>query len=379
MLNSYHRAHTRGGLLLPFPRWSMLPRRWRQTCTGAALVVFQNLSTGTMTCYWQPSTSIIALTFPKLLRIGSANTYFPRPVIASKTRMPFFGTPKDKSFASSSLPGDTAPNKSRVFTNIAPSKSFPTNCGDSMTDVARRKNEAASDEMLDMVLDQVARYRMTVAAAVSRLPMFSAFRPREIRNLLKECRRRSLLDSAPLCQAKTYWHLTVEGAQRCGLPEERMGPLSEAAKIRAYAILLFCCLSEKPRHRLTNPDLERHFPELYRPGLPQGYFFDPEGQGRLGLLRIDAGQRGRWDRVVESLREDITNHFHEPGFRRLIQANRFEITLLTVFEEKARRIYETLAKFRDAHRVPVKVVSFPELLPLITSTPRKEVARSNTA
>jgi len=220
---------------------------------------------------------------------------------------------------------------------------------------------------------------MTVAEAVSRLPMFSGFSPREIRDLLKECRRRSLLDSAPLYQAKTYWHLTVEGAQRCGLPEERMGPLSEAAKIRAYAILLFCCLSEKPRHRLTNPDLERHFPELHRPGLPQGYFFDPEGEGRLGLLRIDAGNRGRWDRVVESLREDMTTHIHQPGFRKLISANRFQVTLLTVFPQKARRIYETLAKIPDAHRVPVQIVSLPELLPLFTSPLRKEALPSHTA
>jgi len=248
-----------------------------------------------------------------------------------------------------------------------------------MKNFARRKDEAASEEMLDMVLDQVARYRMTVAAAVSRLPMFSGFSPREIRNLLKECRQRSLLASAPLCQAKTYWHLTVEGAQRCGLPEERMGPLSEAAKIRAFAMLFFCCLTEKPRHRLTNPDLERHFPELYRPGLPQGYFFDPEGEGRLGLLRVDAGNRGRWDRVVESLREDMTTHIHQPGFRKLIHASRFEITLLTVFPQKARRIYEALTAHRDAHRVPVQVISLPELLPLITSTPRKEVLPSHFA
>lgn len=243
-----------------------------------------------------------------------------------------------------------------------------------MTTVASQ-NKVVSEALLDAVVEHVARYRLTIPEALARLPLLSSLGPSSIKNLLKEGKRRSLLDSALLYQAKTYSHLTAEGALRCGLPEERMGPLSEPAKIRAYAILLFCCLSDKPRHRLTAAEIEGHFPGLHRPGLPAGYFFDPEGEGRLGLLRIDVGNRGRWDRVVESLREDITTHVHQPGFRQLIRANRFEITLLTVFPQKAKRIYEALASHRDAHRVPVQIVSLPELLPLITSTPRKEVSR----
>jgi len=245
-----------------------------------------------------------------------------------------------------------------------------------MTTVTRQ-SEAVSEELLNAAVEHVARYRLTIPAALSQLPALSSSSPIAIKNLLRECRRRSLLNSAPLCQAQTYWHLTIKGAQRCGMSEERTGPLSEPAKIRAYAFLLFCCLSDKPRHRLTSPEIECHFPELHRTGLPQGYFFDPQGEGRLGLLRVDAGQRGRWDRIVESLREDISTHFEQPGFRRLIRANRFEITLLTVFPQKARRIDEALTTHRDAHRLPVRVVSLPELLPLITSAPRKEVRRSH--
>jgi hypothetical protein len=55
-------------------------------------------------------------------------------------------------------------------------------------------------------------------------------------------------------------------------------------------------------------------------------------------------------------------------FRQLIAGGRFELTVLTVFKQKARRITESLGQHRDAQRIPVHVVAVPELLPLITST-----------
>ena len=157
------------------------------------------------------------------------------------------------------------------------------------------------------------------------------------------------------------------GAERCGLDQRRAGPLSEPAKLRAMAILQFCCLSGSPCHRLTDEELTRSFPDVARPGLPSTYYFNPDGSGRLGLARVDAGGRGRWDRVVHSLRQDIRDHFRQPGFQRLIRAGRFEITLLTVLRQKARRVCQSLSSAPEAHRVPCRVVALPELLPLISS------------
>ena len=226
-------------------------------------------------------------------------------------------------------------------------------------------NDSVSKEFVDAVLDHLARYRLSVFAAVERLPVFSPCNPRQIKDVLRDCQRQSLIDAAPLHHSARYWYLNSLGAQACGLDDERVGPLSEPAKIRALAMLRFCCLSDRPRRRLTSQELVRSFPGLERPGLPSGYYFDPAGSGRLGLVRIDAGRRGRWDRIVQSVREDINDHLHQPGFRQFIQAGRFEITVLTVFRQKARRIYESV--LRHAQGVPVQVVALPELLPLITS------------
>jgi len=227
--------------------------------------------------------------------------------------------------------------------------------------------ESIPNEFVDAVVHHLARYRLTVFPAVQQLPAFATSRPSQVKDTLRECQRQSLIGSAPLHHGAKYWYLDVLGAQRCGLPEERIGPLSEPAKLRALAMLRFCCLSGAPRHRLTADDFAQSFPDLARPGLPDGYYFDPQGSGRLGLARVDAGRRGRWDRAIESLRDDINDHVHRSGFRRLIQAGRFEITLLTVLRQKAQRLYESLTQFPDARRVPVQVMAIPELLPLLSS------------
>lgn len=225
------------------------------------------------------------------------------------------------------------------------------------------------------LLHHLARYRLSVMAAIERLPEFVSWRTRRIKAALRTYEHQSLIRSSWLHQGVRCWCLAPAGAAHCGLPPERSGKLSESAKLRAFAQLQFCCLGSEPRRRLSTAELIHAFPHLPSTGLPNGYYFDPAGAGRLGLARLDAHRQGRWDRSLQCLREDIDRHWQEPGFRRLIQAGRFEITLLTVFPEKATRLSAALAEHRDASRIPVRCLALPALLPLITSLPRKEVSQ----
>lgn len=86
----------------------------------------------------------------------------------------------------------------------------------------------------------------------------------------------------------------------------------------------------------------------------------------------DAGHHGRWDRVVQSVQDDISLHRKLPGFRQLIKAHRFEITVLTVLPAKAERTVSVLKSLPEVKHVSVHVVAQPELLPLIHSSHRKE-------
>lgn len=242
----------------------------------------------------------------------------------------------------------------------------------------KTKNSVEDERSIGAILEHIARYRLTNFAALCRLPILKTTSPRSVRSLLHKAKRETLIQSAPLHHATRYWYLTAEGATRAGLTEIRCGPLSEAAKLRAYATLRYCCLAERSRHRLTAEELKRSFPALYRPGLPSNYYFDAAGSGRIGLLRIDGGGRGRWDRALQSLRQDVSRHALHDGFRQLVAVGRFQITLVTTLPQKAARLRSALQTFADAQRVPIEIVSMPDLLPLITPCHRKETPARRT-
>jgi len=252
------------------------------------------------------------------------------------------------------------------------------NCGDVMCATKTKITYERYDgqDAVEAILGHIARYRLSTFAALSRLSLFAGESPRHLRRLLRDCREAGLVTSAALHSGSRYWFLTPAGATRCGLDESRSGPMSETAKLRAYALLLFCCLSDKPRHRLTASELSQQFSLLHRPGMPGTYYFDPTGKGSIGLARIDAGHHGRWDRVVQSVQDDISLHRKLPGFRQLIKAHRFEITVVTVLLAKAERTVSVLKSLPEVKQVPVHVVALPELLPLIYSSPGKEENRN---
>lgn len=80
---------------------------------------------------------------------------------------------------------------------------------------------------------------------------------------------------------------------------------------------------------------------------------------------MDAGRAGRWDRVIQTVRQDISGHILDAAFRPLIQAQRLEITIVTVMPQKAERLIEALCQHPDALRMRVNVTSIPQLLPLL--------------
>jgi hypothetical protein len=223
------------------------------------------------------------------------------------------------------------------------------------------------------VIKHIARYRIAVVATLQQLPEFATCTRKEMRHVLRLIEAEGIIESQWLHHDMPCWHLADKGTIQSGLPTERGGPLSESAKLRAYAMLRFCCLSKRPRMRLTADDIQEHFPDLYRTGMPQGYYFDSHGEGTLGLLRIDAGGRGRWDRVVHSVLDDVDQHRQQAAFSRLIQAHRFEFAIATVLPQKAGRICEVIEQKSELTNVAIRVVAIPELLPLIASTSGKEV------
>jgi len=226
------------------------------------------------------------------------------------------------------------------------------------------------------LLEHVIRYRMTVFPAVQRLPTFANFGRKRTAAFLQQLCCTHDLGRAPLYRNRRYFHLGHRGGKsslqtRPAIDGDHPhGPLSEPAKIRNYAILVFCCLGDARRQRLTSDDLENHFPDLYRPGLAMNYYIDTSAaQPRLGFLRVDTGGHGRWDRVLAKCRSDLESHWAHAGLRRFIEQDAFEISLITALPQKARRLAESLTAWGDPRAQIIKVCAIPELINLIAPPP----------
>jgi hypothetical protein len=226
------------------------------------------------------------------------------------------------------------------------------------------------------VLDHVARYRMGVVEALLRLPSCAGFSPKGLRRRLRDLGGAGgLLGSAPLYGDLRYFYLTAAGEQALGNDPagqgaaRRHGPLSEVAKVRAYGLVAFCCLADRARQRLTAAEFRQHFPAHHRPGLPMGYYAD-HGAGTLGFARVDAGGQGRWERLVDRVRDDIERHRAIPAFRASIDSGTFELAVVTATERKAERLREPLGECSRASGVPVLVHVVPDLIQLVAPPPR---------
>lgn len=218
-----------------------------------------------------------------------------------------------------------------------------------------------SHEIRQAILQHLARYHMSTLPVLSRLPELQSLGAARLKQHLRRLSRSGVIGNAPLLRNQEYLYLT-DG--------DHAGPHSEVAKIRNYAMLLFCCLSSTSRDRLTRDDFQQHFPDLYRPGRPLHYYMDVSGpRPCLGFARIDTGGHGRWDRIIARARSDICSHELHPPFRKLMAEGQFEVSILTATLPKAERIRRTLEEGRHPADASIRVSAIPELLALVAPSP----------
>lgn len=219
----------------------------------------------------------------------------------------------------------------------------------------------SSQSIRQTILQHMARYRMTTLPVLSQLRELAPTGSVRLKQQLQRLSRSGQIASAPLFHKREYLYLTGE---------DQAGPHAEVSRIRHYAMLLFCCLSNAARERLTADDFQQHFPDLYRPGRPLHYYMDVSGSRPcLGFMRIDTGGYGRWDRIIARARSDVCSHELHPQFRQLIRAGQFEVSLLTALPQKATRISETLREGKHPADTVIRVTAIPDLLSLVAPHP----------
>lgn len=236
--------------------------------------------------------------------------------------------------------------------------------------------ETQTTDRQQSLIDHVRRYRMTVLPALEQQAGFCGLTRRGIREELQRLIQSGKLGSASLFRDRTYYYLNrVERHAGIATDEANVtmtgtGPLSEVAKIRNYAMLSFCCLSEHKRRRLTADDIQQFVPDLYRIGMSSNYYVEVDGpQSRLGFLRVDTGGRGRWDRVLAKAREDIRTHSLFPSIAEFVDRGLFEVTIVTALPQKAARLQQAIEDWPVAQRTLIRIATCPDLINLIAPPP----------
>ena len=207
-------------------------------------------------------------------------------------------------------------------------------------------------QLTRLLRNQVARYRVaSVDLLISELPVE------------KRDPARKLLKSDIAFQ--TIHGLTGGGA----ICQRRRKPPAKIVISRCIAIHQFCRASTIKRTLLMKQEVKRYFPNLFRKGLPAGYYVDANGEKPvLGMLRVDVQLtpiRRIWQRSV-ALTE---KHRTQTEFRKLIASKQFEITWLVPTDSKANTIRRV--GFTNQHAsYPVNADTIPFLLDQLIPPPK---------
>jgi hypothetical protein len=238
--------------------------------------------------------------------------------------------------------------------------------------------EPLDPERVRRVLLHVARYRLTTPEALSTVEALRLKTKANAHALLQRLVIDGLLGEAPFDRHGGYFFLTDVGGRdvfgRRNPVGRRSGPLSEPAKVRAFAMLAFCRLMATNRELLSPDDLRRAVPDIETGGMASSFYVERNPTTRkLGFARVDVGNFGRWDRILATAAKDVRTFEAEPGFRTLIASRSFEVTLVTATLEKADRLRTSLSE-KTHSAIPVQVIAVPRLLGLtgsIRAPPRR--------
>jgi hypothetical protein len=220
------------------------------------------------------------------------------------------------------------------------------------------------DDRQRVLLQHVARYRLTTVAAVRTVTALRLKTNANALAFLQQMVRDGWLGEAQFDRHESYFFLTKQGTNAISRSASRFGPLSESAKLRAFAMLAFCRLMNANRERLSPDDLRRLVPGLDTSGMNATFYAERTDTARtLGFARLDIDGTGRWDRILATLAEDVRNFEAEPSLKPFIAAKSFEVTLITLTPEKAERLRTTFFE-KQSPTILVNFIAVPRLLTL---------------
>lgn len=208
------------------------------------------------------------------------------------------------------------------------------------------------------ILALTARYGL-ITASILLSVLFQGLTPKAVERVITRLLHEGLLRSQPLFARQHCYTLTPAGARLLGLDEKRFSrPMGLSALAKHLAMLQFCLGGSVWRRKMTAAEFGERFPTLASRGLNHDrYVLDDHS--RLSVLVGDYGSD--WRRLARKVRREAQRRRSLDAWKPFFRSRLFAVTLLTLSEEKARRLRKSLAKEDYA----VDVVVVPEAAKLL--------------
>lgn len=212
------------------------------------------------------------------------------------------------------------------------------------------------------ILEFVARYRIGTVPLFTGQFFQSQTNPGNVNRVLLRLQRWGLLRRVIAARGYFYFILTRQALALLGEEPRSLRPLTEQTLPVSLAVATYCV--ENGIRRLTSAEFQKHFSNMWRPGMRSSNYVlvNLEGKLRLEMLLVDRG--GAAHRINARVRRVIAQRKGLPKFHTLMKSGRFRITVLTGTVQQEDKIRRRLSRRPFA---PIEITTYviPELAELL--------------
>lgn len=223
----------------------------------------------------------------------------------------------------------------------------------------RQNNRRIPNDRDRLILEHVARYRMTTLEAIQRVVLRGLSR-NAVKKLANRLCDAGLLQKHTLLYPVKYFVLGELAVRNFGIGIHRAESLGPQSLQQEYAMLAFATLGTHQHLRLNAAEVKRRCPWLPLVFTAAPHCIDEANV--LELVRVDLG--GPANHVARKCLADLTERCRVQEFRTLVTAGQFRLVIITATTEKVTAIQRALTNHLWPPGLLVHFSVVPQLLSL---------------
>ena len=223
----------------------------------------------------------------------------------------------------------------------------------------QQKNRHRPTDRDRLILEHVARFRLTTLEAIQRVVLRGVSR-NAVNKIANRLCHAGLLRKHTLLYPMNYFVLGELAVRSLGVGSHRATPLGSQSLPQEFALLAFATLSTHQHLRLNAAEVKRRCPWLSLSLTAAPHCIDQSNV--LELVRVDLG--GPADHVARKCAADLTERCRIPEFLALVAAGQFRLVVITSTAEKVAAIQRALHNHLWPTGLLVHFSVVPQLLSL---------------